>query len=348
MKVRLRRVALLMGGAAVLAAVVVVAFVGSASGAQKKAVNIAVLYYNPSPYGIAQLKGAQAAAKKLGVNVTGFNPNNDPHLQQTQMQDAITTGKYQGMLVAALDGHALYPTIKQAIAKGIKVATVDYTLGLPQQQVNLVATPGLVTTVGQPIGNEWKGLITEIKKACAAKVGAGAACTVAFLPGLANYPTDVIRVNAMKKAFSTGPIKFTLMPPGMYDQATSQKVTLDYFQSKPKVDVLATFGDQQAVGAEVAFKQLGITPSKDLLIIGYGASREGVARVKSGQWFATLGLYPAGEMAVALKYVLDAINSGKKAPNPVDIMKTPGHPLIVDKAYITKNPGFKADWGLAG
>ena len=51
MKVRLRRVALLMGGAAVLAAVVVVAFVGSASGAQKKAVNIAVLYYNPSPTG---------------------------------------------------------------------------------------------------------------------------------------------------------------------------------------------------------------------------------------------------------------------------------------------------------
>ena len=80
------------------------------------------------------------------------------------MQDAITTGKYQGMLVAALDGHGLYPTIKQAIAKGIKVATVDYTLGLPQQQVNLVATPGLVTTVGQPIGNEWKGLITRSRR----------------------------------------------------------------------------------------------------------------------------------------------------------------------------------------
>ncbi len=347
MKVRLKRVALLVGGAAVVTALVVVAFVGSASGAPKKTLNVAVLYYNPSPYGIAQLKGAQAAGKKLGVKITGFNPNNDPHLQQTQMQDAITTGKYDGMLVAALDGHALYPTIKQAIAKGIKVATVDYTLGLPQQQVNLVATPGLVTTVGQPIGNEWKGLITEIKKACAAKVGAGKPCNVAFLPGLANYPTDVIRVNAMKKAFSSGPVKFTLMPPGMYDQATSQKVTLDFFQAKPKVDVLATFGDQQAVGAEVAFKQLGIKPVKDLLIIGYGASVQGVAKVKSGQWFATLGLYPAGEMAVALQYVVDAIN-GKKAPNPVDVMKTPGHPLIVDKDYLKKDPGFKADWSLSG
>jgi ribose transport system substrate-binding protein len=346
MKVRLRRVALLLTAAAGVAAITA-AFVGSASGAAHKKYSIAVLYYNPSPYGIAQLKGAQGAAKALGVNVTGFNPNNDPHLQQTQMQDAITTGKYQGMLVAALDGHGLYPTIKQAIAKGIKVATVDYTLGLPQQQVNLVATKGLITTVGQPIGNEWKGLITEIKKACAAKVGAGNECNVAFLPGLSNYPTDVIRIDNMKKAFSSGPIKFTLMPPGMYDQPTSQKVTLDFFQSKPKVDVFASFGDQMTNGAVVAFKQLGITPGKDLLLIGYGASREGVAAVKSGQWFATLGLYPAGEMAVALKCVVDSLNGKKKCSNPIDIMKTPNHPLIVDKDYLKTNPSFKADWSLS-
>jgi ribose transport system substrate-binding protein len=348
MKVRLRRAAPLLAGAVVVAAMIVVAFVGTASGAPKAAANVAVLYYNPSPYGIAQLKGAQQAAKALGVSVTGFNPNNDPHLQQTQMQDAITTGKYQGMLVAALDGHGLYPTIKQAIAKGIKVATVDYTLGLPQQQVNLVATPGLVTTVGQPIGNEWKGMITEIKKACAAKVGAGKPCNVAFLPGLANYPTDVIRIANMKKAFSSGPIKFTLMPPGMYDQPTSQKVTLDFFQSKPKVDVMASFGDQMTQGAVVAFKQLGIKPSQDLLLIGYGASKEGVAAVKAGTWFATLGLYPAGEMEVALKYVVDALNGKKGIPNPVDIMKTPGHPLIVDKDYLKTNASFKADWSLSG
>jgi len=347
MNVRLRRAALLLGAAAAVATAAV-ALAGTAAGAPKAKYNIAVLYYNPSPYGIAQLKGAQKAAKALGVSVTGFNPNNDPHQQQTQMQDAITTGKYQGMLVAALDGHGLYPTIKQAIAKGIKVATVDYTLGLPQQQINLVATPGLVTTVGQPIGNEWKGLITEIKKACGVKVGAGKPCSVAFLPGLANYPTDVIRIDAMKKAFKTGPIKFSLMPPGMYDQPTSQKVTLDFFQSKPKVDVFASFGDQMTAGALVAFKQLGIKPGKDVLVMGYGASKEGVAAVRSGQWFATLGLYPAGEMEVALKYVVDALNGKKNIPNPVDIMKTPLHPLIVDKDYLKANPKFQADWALNG
>jgi len=34
-----------------------------------------------------------------------------------------------------------------------------------------------------------------------------------------------------------------------------------------------------------------------IIALGYGASKEGVAAVKSGLWFATLGLYPAGEMA---------------------------------------------------
>ena len=347
MKVGLRRAALLVGGAAAVTALVVVAFVGSASGAPKKKWNIAVLYFNPSPYGIAQLKGAQAEAKKLGVSVTGFDPNNDAHQQQTQMQDAITTGKYQGMIVSPLDGHGLLPTIKQAIAKGIKVATTEYTTGLPQQQVNLAATPGLVTTVGQPIGNEWIAEISEIKKACGVKVGAGKPCSVAFLPGLANYPTDVIREDHMKKAFKTGPIKLTFMQPGMYDQPTSQKVALDFFQSKPKVDVFATFGDQMAAGAESAFKQVGITPGKDLLVIGYGASKEGVVAVRAGRWIATLGLYPAGEMAVALQAVVNALN-GKKGPNLVNVMATPGHPLIVDKAYLKANPKWKADWSISG
>ena len=52
-------------------------------------------------------------------------------------------------------------------------------------------------------------------------------------------------------------------------------------------------------------------------------------------------------MAVALQYVVDALN-GKKAPNPIDVMKTPGHPLIVDKAYLKAHPNFKGDWGLSG
>ena len=91
------------------------------------------------------------------------------------------------------------------------------------------------------------------------------------------------------------------MPPGNYDQATAQKVTLDYFQKKPKVDVFATFGDQMNAGADVAFKQLGLKPSKDFLEIGFGNTKQGVAWIKSGLWFATGAYYPTTRSKVAMK-----------------------------------------------
>ena len=147
MSFRLTRVRVLAGLAVAIASFAMVTTM--ASGAPKAKYSIWLSYYNSSPYGIAQMKGAQQQTKALGASLTAATPNNDPHLQQTQLTDAITTGKYQGMIIAALDGHGLAPTIKQAEAKGIKVIVLDYTLGTLDQTKILTPTPGLVSTVGQ-------------------------------------------------------------------------------------------------------------------------------------------------------------------------------------------------------
>ena len=101
MQARFKRVVL---AAAVIAAFgTMLAYVGLASGAGK--IQIAVFYYNPSPYGVASEKAAIVEAKKLGgVQITTFDANNDPTAQNTQMTDAITTGKYKAFWVWALDG----------------------------------------------------------------------------------------------------------------------------------------------------------------------------------------------------------------------------------------------------
>jgi ribose transport system substrate-binding protein len=344
MKVRVRRVGVLFGAAFAIAAAAA-AFVGSASGAAKK-YSIAIFYYNGSPYGISQLKGAQQEAKALGnVKITGFNGNNDPHAQQTQLQDAITTGKYQGMIVAALDGHGLSPTIKQAEGKGIKVVVLDYTLGTLDQTKVLKPTPGLVSTVGQGLKEQITGWGNELKAACTAKVGAGNPCDVAVMYGLANYPTDAYRTGVLKQMFATGPIKLQWLPPGNYDQATAQKVTLDYFQKKPHVDVFGTFGDQMNAGADVAFKQLGLTPGKDFLEIGFGNTKQGIEWIRSGLWYAAGAYYPTTSSIVAVKTLVAALN-GKKVPTTINMLHQPGTPLIIDQAFLKAHPNFKADWSL--
>jgi ribose transport system substrate-binding protein len=330
-------------GAAVIAGALVLS-TGLASGASK--IRIAVFYYNPSPYGVASEKAAVQEAKKLGVAVDVFDGNNVPQTQTTQMEDAITTGKYKAFWVWALDGVSLAPTIKQAEAKGIKVAVADYTLGDLNSQLTLSPTKGLVSTIGGSIGRQEQAFVELIKQACTKQVGANGKCNVAFMPGLANYPTDTLRESYMQGIFGGTNINFMLTPPGQYDQPTSQQVALTYFQSKPSIQVFGSFGDQMTAGAMTAFQQLGITPGKDLQVLGSGGTNQTVAAIKAGTVFGTVALYPCPESYIGIKDLVGAIK-GQKFPSTVNVIDK-NHPLIITKATLKTAKGFKPDWSLTG
>ena len=320
----------------------------SASSSGGSGTQMAIFYYNPSPYGVASLKGAQAEAQKLGIKLDAFDANNNPQLQSTQIQDAITTGKYKAFWVWGLNDVALTPIINKALAANIKVAAADYTWGPLSTQNVLTANPHFVTTVGQSIGAESTNLIAAMNTACKKQVGTGH-CNIAFLPGLANYPTDTVRENAMTAYYKGKPqYTFTIMPPGMYDQAASQKVAQTYFTANKNVNVFATFGDQMAAGAVTAMKLAGgYTPSKNIAVIGYGGAKEAVDQVKAGTWDATLGLYPASESEVGIAALNDALN-GKPTPNLVNIINPATRPAIIDQAYLKAHPDFHPDWTLEG
>ena len=320
----------------------------AASSSGGSGARMAIFYYNPSPYGVASLKGAQAEAEKLGIKLDAFDANNDPQMQSTQIQDAITTGKYKAFWVWGLNDVALTPIINKALAAGIKVAAADYTWGPLSNQNVLTANPHFVTTVGQSIGAESTNLIAAMNAACTKQVGSGH-CNIAFLPGLANYPTDTVRENAMTAYYKgKSNYTFTMMPPGMYDQTASQKVAQTYFTANKNVNVFATFGDQMAAGAVTALKLVGgYTPGKNIAIIGYGGAKEAVDQVKAGTWDATLGLYPASESEVGIAALNDALN-GKPMPNLVNIINPATRPAIIDQAFLKAHPDFHPDWTLEG
>jgi ribose transport system substrate-binding protein len=320
----------------------------SSSSSGGSGARMAIFYYNPSPYGIASLKGAQQEAGKLGIKLDAFDANNNPQLQSTQIQDAITTGKYKAFWVWGLNDIALTPIINKALAANIKVAAADYTWGPLSSQNVLTANPHFVTTVGQSIGAESTNLIAAMNAACKKQVGSGH-CNIAFLPGLANYPTDTVRENTMTAYYKGKPnYKFTILPPGQYDQTASQKVAQTYFTANKNVNVFATFGDQMAAGAVTAMKLAGgYTPGKNIAVIGYGGAKEAVDQVKAGTWYATLGLYPASESEIGIAALNDALN-GKPTPNLVNIINPATRPAIIDQAYLAAHSDFHPDWTLEG
>src|SRR5215468_1316186 len=321
---------------------------GSSTSAGGSTIRMAIFYYNPSPYGIASLNGAKLEASKLGIQLDAFDANNNPQLQSTQIQDAITTGKYKAFWVWGLNDPALTPVINKALQAGIKVASADYTWGTLEQQNTLAAHPQFVTTVGQSIGPEATNLQNAMNAACTKMVGTGH-CNIAFLPGLANFPTDTVRINSMTAYYKTKPnYTFTVMPPGQYDQTQSQAVAQTFFTANKNINVFATFGDQMAQGTLTALKLVGgYTPGKNILIIGYGGAKEIVDEVKAGTIYATLGLYPTSESVLGIQYLNDALN-GKSVPNVVNIINADTRPAIIDQAFLNAHPNFQPDWTLEG
>ena len=321
---------------------------GASAAASGSGTRMAIFYYNPSPYGIASLKGAQQEAAKLGIKLDAFDANNNPQTQSTQIQDAITSGKYKAFWVWGLNDPALTPVINQALAKGIKVASADYTWGTLEQQNTLAAHPQFVTTVGQSIGPEATNLQNAMNAACTKMVGSGH-CNIAFLPGLSNFPTDTVRINSMTAYYKTKPnYTFTVMPPGQYDQTQSQAVAQTFFTAHKNINVFATFGDQMAQGTLTALKLVGgYTPGKNIMVIGYGGAKEIVDEVKAGTIYATLGLYPHSESVLGIGYLNDAL-SGRPVPNPVNILNTDTRPAIIDQTFLNAHPNFQPDWTLEG
>jgi ribose transport system substrate-binding protein len=322
---------------------------GSSSGTTSSGkIAMAIFYYNPSPYGIASLNGAKEEAQKLGITLDSFDANNNPQLQSTQIQDAITTGKYKAFWVWGLDDPALTPVIKSAESAGIKVACADYTWGTLTQQNTLNASSTCVSTIGQAIGAEATNLEATMNSACTKQVGSGH-CNIAFLPGLANYPTDTVRINSMTAYYQgKSNYTFTVLPPGDYDQTTSQSVSQTFLTANKNINVFASFGDQMTAGAMTAMSLVGgYTPGKNIAVIGYGGAKELVADVQAGTVYATLGLYPASESELGIQYLDDALQ-GKSVPSVVNILNPSTRPAIIDQAFLKAHPNFVPDWTLTG
>jgi ABC-type sugar transport system substrate-binding protein len=103
-----------------------------------------------------------------------------------------------------------------------------------------------------------------------------------------------------------------------------------------------------AQGALTAMKLVGgYTPGQNILIIGYGGAQEIVNEVKSGEVYATLGLYPAGESQLGIQYLYDAVQ-GKSIPNLVNIINPASRPAVINKAFLDAHPNYVPDWNLEG
>ncbi|GGO95139.1 sugar ABC transporter substrate-binding protein [Wenjunlia tyrosinilytica] len=255
---------------------------GSAVSGARKGAEHRIAFFGfakANSFAAATFAGVKEYARAHGADAEFFDPNFDAQVQVRQMQDAITSKRFDAFLVQANDGAAVQPQVRAALKAGIPVVAVFTPVGkrldTAQPQV-----PGEISLVDVPTvnGRELGELGVD---ACRSRKAHP--CRVAYLEGFKTLPLDNARTKAVEKALkAAGPdVKLVAETEGGYTQQTGRKAMQDVLQSTPDLDVV--LGSSQAVaGAEKVARGKGIA------FVGNGGSRQAVAAVKSHRWF---GIY---------------------------------------------------------
>lgn len=308
----------------------------SSSGSAAKALNIAYLSFAvENSYDAPMLAAAQAVASDNHATLKVFDANNSPQTQYSQLQDAITSGQYNGIIVQPIFGTGLTGLVKQAIGKGIKVVNLDQILGpdLSTSQPQVAGLSANVTFVPTDIGTK---LGTLVVHACQAKNLSP--CQVGYLYDIKASALDVAIHGAFAKAIAADPaVKVVAQGQSFFSPTEGLTAVQNMLQANPGLNLIVG-SDQGIEGGAQALQTAHLTGK--VILVGYGASAAALAGVSSGAWYADVAQAPASEGRLAVQALVAALRTGKSSGgiDPVAQLPNAG---VVTKANVSQ---FTAEW----
>lgn len=301
-----------------------------------KPVKVAVLVQSLTSYTGPLAKGAAAEGKKDGATLETFSANDDPALQLRQCQDAIASGKFEGMLLNAVDNVAILPCIKQAASEGMKVVNAGQVIG-PDYLSTEIQVPELSGQVIVPHKNDVAVTDALVDEACKGHEP----CKVAWLAAEPAYTYSAKKLEGAKKEFkASGQELVATARVGFDNPDGALNAVRNIMQAHPDVNVIVGDDDSSLQGV-VRLKKQGDLP-EDVALIGDGGNAAALQSIKDGDQFGTVynGPYTIGEEAMRL--LVDQLR-GKEVPNnninAFDVFTPKGGK--VDQANVDQ---AKAEW----
>jgi ribose transport system substrate-binding protein len=341
------RARVILGGLAVAAVVLVLAACGSSSssstgssvaattssaGGSGKHLKIAYLSFAvANSYDAPMLAAAQAVAASNNASLTVFDANNDPKKQFSQLQNALTSGGYDGVITQPIESTNLIPLVEQAVSNKVKVSNIDQILGpkldtfakqVPGQSVNVTFVP---TDIGTKLGN-------LVVKACTEHNLSP--CKVGYLYDIKASALDVAIRSSFDAAIKATPsVKIVAEGQDFFTPAEGLKATQDMLQANPDLNLIV--GSDQ--GIEGATQALG---GKKVILVGYGGAAAAQQGVASGAWYGDVAQNPATEGRLGTQQLIDAIRKGTDpaAVNALTFLPADG---VITKANASE---FHPEW----
>jgi ribose transport system substrate-binding protein len=278
---------------------------GAASSKPDKKLHIAYFSFAvQNSYDAPMLAAARKAAAAGNADLTVFDANNAGQKQFSQVQDALATGSYDGLVIQSVDGAGLVPLVKEAVRKHVRVVALGTVLGAelrnPAPQV-----PGVAASIVQT-GYD-RGVLEGklVKQACASLKTSN--CNVGYMYDVKASGYDQGVRSGFDSVVSQDPrIKVVAEGQAFFTANGGLQAAQTMLQAHPEINVMGG-SDQDMQGAGTAIAKAG----RKVAIVGVGGSVAGLKNVASGKWFGDVVTLPATEGKTAVDAVIGAIRTGQ-------------------------------------
>ncbi|MFE7269996.1 substrate-binding domain-containing protein [Streptomyces sp. NPDC057623] len=281
-----------------LAAVATVAVIGATSllhnggsSSTTPRVGLAISTLN-NPFYVSLRAGAQAEAKKLGVDLTVTDAQNDASQQANQLQN-FTSSALDVVIVNAVDSDAVTPAAKAVNKTGTPLIAVDRSVN-NADSASFVASDNITggklaaKALAEKLGGTGRIVILQGQAGTSASRERGAG----FAEGLKAYPG----------------IKVVAKQPADWDRTKGLDAMTNLMQAHPDIDGVFAENDEMALGA---LKALGSKAGKSVQVIGFDGTADGLKAVEAGTLYASVAQQPTELGRIAVQNAVKAAAGDK-------------------------------------
>jgi ribose transport system substrate-binding protein len=239
-------------------------------------------------------KGAKAAAKDLGVDVTVQAASSEAaQTEQLTIAQTLVGQRFNAYVVAPESTSNLTPALAQMRSQNAPVVNVD------DARVKATVFCGPDHTLdGDQAAEEFAKLFPQ-------------GAEVAQVEGQAGSSAATLRIKGFKEGLAKHPnLKLVASVPGDWDADKSYAATQTIIRQHPNVKAIYANNDTMAIGVAKAVKQSG----KNIALIGTDGVPEAISGIRSGGITATVSPLPYYEGYWAVESAVRLLD-GQKVPS---------------------------------
>ncbi|MGY3727404.1 MULTISPECIES: ribose ABC transporter substrate-binding protein RbsB [Cobetia] len=251
-----------------------------------------------NPFFVSLQQGAKDKAAELGHELIVLDSSNDAARELSNVEDALSRG-VDLLLVNPTDSDAVVSSVRTANAHNVPVVTLDRSANGGRIAAH-VASDNVA-------GGELAGSFIAEKL--------GGEGKVVQLEGVAGASATRDRGEGFLKAIEGhSDISLIASQPANFNRTQGLNVMENLLQAHPEVNAVFAQNDEMALGAQRALQAAG----KDILLVGFDGTDEGIKAVQAGKMDATIAQQPSliGSLGVE---VADKLLKGEDVDKTTDV-----------------------------